>query len=525
MNHRFQKSVMTLSLLVALGLSGCGGDNEPSAEIQSNVLNKHTSGVITGFGSVFINGVEYETDGARFIVDGVEGDESLLKLGMVVSLNGRVNSDGATGTAWEIEFDNEVEGVVLANNFAKDKTLNIMGLTVRIDDETVFESNITEISDMANIVTGNIIEVSGYSGGDGNILATRLEVKKLTHEVGDEVELKGKVGHLTATTFMIGDLTINYALALFDDDLSSGLTEGLFVEVKSRDGLNEAQQLIAYEIDVKGRNSKLERPKNSEKNDDIEIQGMVTSMANLPEFTVNGVPVILNDQTYFEYGDVSLLVNGMKLKVEGYLDENGKLVAEKIKLDRHANIKLEGKVMSTSLLDNTVMIFGQAIKINNFTMVKDKRYDDDDQDVKYNFGIDDLQVDNWLEVSAYLDESGQLVAKKMKREKLDASKQDVLQGQLALLDSTTLQFSIAGIVVDVANVTNVTFTEGMPVKLKGSFTDGVFMTMKASIDDDAEADDSKHEDESDNDDDQNDDSAVDDSENSESESDDDEIDD
>jgi len=489
MNNRFQKSVMAVSLLTVLGLSGCGSDNGSSMETQSSVINKSISGVITGFGSVVINGVEYETDGARFIIDGVEGDESLLKLGMVVSLNGSVNSDGTTGTALEIKFDDEVEGVVLANNFTKDKTLNIMGLTVHVDDDTVFESNAAEIIDMASIVEGNVIEVSGYSTGDGNILATRLEVKKASYEVGDVIEVKGNISDLTATTFMIGALTINYESASLDNNLSNGLTEGLLVEVKSRDALNEAQQLVAYEIEAKGIKHSTQEQNNNERNDHVEIQGIVTSTVDLPEFTVNGMPVILNDQTRFEQGNISLLVNGVKLKVEGYRDENGKLVAKKIKLERPANIKLEGKVMSTSLLDNTVMVFGQAIKINNFTMVKDERYGDDDQDVKYNFGVDDLTVDNWLEISAYLDADGQLVAKKMKRERLEATEQEVLQGQLVPVDSTTLPFSIAGIAVDLANLTNASFIEGMNVKLKGRFSDGVFIATKASIDDDSDNDD------------------------------------
>ncbi len=220
----------------------------------------------------------------------------------------------------------------------------------------------------------------------------------------------------------------------------------------------------------------------------------MTSTVDLPEFTVNGMPVILNDQTRFEHGDISMLVDGVKLKVEGYRDENGKLVAKKIKLDRPTNIKLEGKVMSTSLLDNTVIVFGQPIKINNFTMVKDERYGDDDQDVKYNFGVDDLAVDNWLEISAYLDGNGQLVAKKMKRERWDATEQEVLKGQLVQVDSTTLPLSIAGIAVDLANLTNATFTKGMEVKLKGRFSDGVFIATKASIDDDSNSDNNDNDD-------------------------------
>ena len=47
-----------------------------------------TSGTITGFGSIFVNGVEYETgNGTTYLVDDSEGAETDLRVGQVVTIN------------------------------------------------------------------------------------------------------------------------------------------------------------------------------------------------------------------------------------------------------------------------------------------------------------------------------------------------------------------------------------------------------------------------------------------------------
>ncbi len=44
------------------------------------------SGTITGFGSVFVNGVEIETTGAQISIDDISSVESDLKVGMKVQI-------------------------------------------------------------------------------------------------------------------------------------------------------------------------------------------------------------------------------------------------------------------------------------------------------------------------------------------------------------------------------------------------------------------------------------------------------
>src|SRR6185295_10627897 len=105
---------------VALGLAltclfvGCGGDM--TAGIQGSGLpvaaGVTTVGPITGFGSLFVDGVEYSTAGAQIRVDDQPGTEADLHVGQIVTLKGSVNTDGLTGTASEVSFSGDLRGPV-----------------------------------------------------------------------------------------------------------------------------------------------------------------------------------------------------------------------------------------------------------------------------------------------------------------------------------------------------------------------------------------------------------------------------
>ncbi|VAW66927.1 hypothetical protein MNBD_GAMMA10-319, partial [hydrothermal vent metagenome] len=59
-----KKSLLAASIAAGIAtLTACSGGTSDTAT-TGNTSNATTSGVITGFGSVFVNGVEYETDSA-----------------------------------------------------------------------------------------------------------------------------------------------------------------------------------------------------------------------------------------------------------------------------------------------------------------------------------------------------------------------------------------------------------------------------------------------------------------------------
>jgi len=111
------KGLLYLSVLLLAWLpGGCGGGAGGGIGLASSGgsgggiggTGLTSSGTIDGFGSVFVNGVEFDTTGAEILVDDQRVGEEALGIGMVVLVVGEVNADGATGTASRIVFDEAV---------------------------------------------------------------------------------------------------------------------------------------------------------------------------------------------------------------------------------------------------------------------------------------------------------------------------------------------------------------------------------------------------------------------------------
>ena len=188
----FKKTILAASIAMLAACGGSGGGN--SASDGTSV------GVVTGFGSIYVNGVEYETGGATVDIDGVSSVETELGIGDVVEIDGSVNADGTTGTANSVVATDELEGYVFDVSTLSTGSIIVMGQIVTITLDTVFSSD--SIASIDLLANGDIVEVSGFSDGLGNITATRIETKN----ADTDIELKGLVTGLdrTAQTFTIG---------------------------------------------------------------------------------------------------------------------------------------------------------------------------------------------------------------------------------------------------------------------------------------------------------------------------------
>lgn len=472
----------TLAVAAALGLSGClqGEDTATNPLAKPDVV---TSGVITGFGSVFINGVEYETDTAAFNIDDIAGAESQLKVGMYITLQGSVNADGSTGTAASIQFDHDVDGMVQANNIAVDGTLNIMGQIVTVDANTRFESHVATILSPADIGINNIVEVSGYSAGNGNIYATRIEVKSEAAIAGEEVEMKGIVSNLSASTFTIGAMTVDFTSAQMDGFSDIALADGMYVKVKSIDGLNQNGALVASKVKLKDAEGKHEK---RAENEEMEVEGVITAIPdNTGTFEVNGQKAILAADVEIEGGQLADLLSNTKVAIEGKYDANGNFIIEQIKLHEEGDLKFSGYVEATNVANNTITLFGKDIKVNNFTVVEDERDESGNTPVRY-FGVDDISVGDSVEVKFYEDgTTGELVATELSRDDDQyaglASRMVELEGVVDSLDSNGNPV-ISGISVDLGTAnTGLTVAVGDELELKGTFEGGVFTVVEVSM--------------------------------------------
>ena len=189
--------IVATALVVSALIVACGGGGGGSVAGGGIGGTGITSGTVTGFGSVFVNGIEFETDGAsRDVDDEIDisngfDDDTVLGIGMVVTIYGTVNTDGVTGTAETIEYDNDVEGPVAAvpveDLDGVTKSFAIFNITVVVDrNSTVFVK-----TDYGSLAKNDLLAVSGYFDADGRLFATRVEKQP----DGSNVEIKGAVSN------------------------------------------------------------------------------------------------------------------------------------------------------------------------------------------------------------------------------------------------------------------------------------------------------------------------------------------
>lgn len=400
----FKKTALAASIALVTACSSGGGDG------TSNTSN--TSGVITGFGSVYINGVEYETDSASITIDGSQSAETDLGVGDVCTLQGSVNADGVTGTATTIACTDELEGYVLDVSALSNGigTMNVMGQNVTVTADTVFDSD-TKAS-VADLVDNDIVEVHGYPDGTGNILATRIETKNAM----EDIEVKGLVSNLSIAdmTFELGSLLVDYSGAT---EVPSNLVDGLYVEVKTQDALSgdvtNGFTLIASKVEIE-EDGDLDI--DGEEGEDIEVQGVVSNITET-SFDFNGTTVLFSSLETDDDFDLESLVDGMIITVEGHIDADGNFVVEEIEEDHASENEAEGFV--TAITENTITIsvdnVDMTFSVNNETRMIDEQ--DEGVVPLFYFSLTDIAIGDFVEIDYYTDEiSGNNIATEIERD-------------------------------------------------------------------------------------------------------------
>ncbi len=305
---------LACTLGCAMLAAGCGSSSSSSGETETVA----SRGVITGFGSVYVNGRRYQTDDARFEVDDDRGDERDLRIGMVVTVYGYSEDDDYY--ADEIIYDNELKGPVSAIAIdpadASIKTLTILGQSVVVNSDTTIDDDGNLTYD--TIAIGDVLEVSGFVG-NGVLVATHIELQ----DDDDEIEIKGVIENLDADSFEINGFAISYGPGTEIDDDIAALANGLFVEVEGElDGAGTT--LIAEEIEA-------EDDDLDDDDGEIEIEGVISGYnAADMTFSLQGLTI---DASIAELEPASLvLADGLYVEVEGYL-LNGVLIADEVELE------------------------------------------------------------------------------------------------------------------------------------------------------------------------------------------------
>ena len=398
------------ALMVACGGGGGGGDSLAGGGIGGTGI---TRGSVTGFGSVFVNGIEFETDGASRTVDDEDDisngrdDDKVLGIGMVVTITGTVNADGVTGTAESIEYDNDVEGPVAAAPVEDidgvTKSFDIFNTTVVVDrNSTVFEK-----TGYDGLAKNDLLEVSGYFDADGRLLATRVEYVDELDLGNSEVEIRGVVsGFDGVDTFTLGGVSVTFdGTTEFEDLPGDTVKNGQYVEVEGV--LETATSIAASRIE-------LEEEGFGDDVDEISLEGIVTDFNGISDFRVAGQRVNASKAS-FEPGSLKTsIADGDQVEVEGSI-MNGILKAEEVE-QRGGDVRVSAIVVSKNGTAGTVtlrVVSGQpslTVTTNTQTQIEDKR---DEQEP---FGIGNIKAGDYLNVEGYVDGNGNIIAAQIERE-------------------------------------------------------------------------------------------------------------
>jgi hypothetical protein len=411
-------AALAAALLVACGFTqtaGIQGSGLPAATAST------VSGPITGFGSVFVNGVEYATSAAQITIDGQSGTEAQLRAGQIVTLQGTVNSDGTTGSATTLNFIADVRGPVTAVDLIDD-TFTVLGQTVRITTSTLFDDSILS-GDITGLSGGASVEVSGFADPAGDIVASRVDLA--TSNSGFQV--KGVVQGLdsTAHTFQINGLEVDYSAATPSGTLADGSTV-----LVHGSGVSSASALLATHVEILPGIG-------ASANQFADLKGIISTFTSASDFVLLGQHVATDSSTAFVLHGLTLAA-GVEVEVKGKFDTSGVLQAQKVQATPSSASLVSGLVDSVSASNNTLSVMGVAITASNATT-----FDDHSSQHVKTFRLSDLHAGDYVLVSGAESTPGKLDAAALTRR--NVTNQLYLQGTASNVAAPN--FTVLGVTI------------------------------------------------------------------------------
>jgi hypothetical protein len=378
---------------VLVGLGACSGsdsskDNNPPPPpaVSKTVV---TNGVITGIGSVYVNGERYDTDAASVTMDDRPGDLLQLKVGQYVELKGHEHTDGAHD-ADVIRYHNVLEGPITSVD-AVAGSFVAMGQAVRVSLDTVFGDDSVPAS-LEGLEVGDVVEVSGVVPVDGLIDATRIDIKP----DGGPYDVSGYVTSvsLAVRRFNVNALLVDYSAANMEDFSTGVPAVGDLVKVTGFMFLVDGA-LVATHVELRSDDYLAAGP-----GDVVEVEGPVADFTSVTDFTVARWDVTTTATTTYEHGTAGDVADGVLVMVKGLANADGLLVAHKVAFKEVSTIRIVAQLEALSL-DGHLTLLGVGVAVTDTTVFQDMSALD-----LREFDLGDVAVGNWLDVRGYEEPAG-----------------------------------------------------------------------------------------------------------------------
>lgn len=388
--------------LATLGmLAACGGSDDPPPAVT------HTSvGVISGFGSVIVNGVRFDDSRATITMDDAVATRDRLRVGMRVQVRGRIHADG-TGVADSIQYNDCMQGPITALNRVQN-TVAVMGQTAWVDDDTVLDG--VTLRDMNSFAVGDWVEVSCVPDAATNRWrVTRMERLGAFEDGVSAIEAKGPVAglDLAAGTFTMNGMQVDFH-GVAAGDRPAGLANGMTVEVSGRhyaSGVFTADRLRDRDRD------RLSRPDGEGE----ELEGYVSAFVSIADFVLDGQKVDAS-AAVIRNGTAADIADGVKVEVEGTMS-GGVLVASVVVIKLQNNLRVEAGLQAKDTTLSTVTLLGRTFKITADTELRDRIASPTQPKV---VTLEAFNPADRLELKAYKDSAGNLIATRIERSEADA---------------------------------------------------------------------------------------------------------
>jgi Domain of unknown function (DUF5666) len=408
-----------LALLAACGGGGGSGTAPPPDGGNGTSASAIAYGTITAFGSVWVNGVEYETGSAAVRFDDSPGGADDLRVGMVVRIDGSADDRSASAITVDSAVKGRVEAVLDANRMI------VMGQTIRIDAQTLFDNGVVPAA-------GDVVEVHGLVAGDGAIAAGYVERKSKLADPPFAVKGLVKNHDTVAQSFAIGALLVRYGAGTTVSDLPGGSWNGLQVEVKGTNcaGSPVCGTLSASKVEPDGL--------GVDTTPHTEFEGYVT-LLTADGFVLGAQRVVVTPATRWEGGVASEVAVGTKLEVEGSI-AGGVLTAVKVSL--RDNVRLEGNVTSVNAAAGTITLAGLpgvTIGVDSLTELEDLA------------SLSSLPLSSHVRVRGRSAGGSAVAASELELRSTAPDSRVVLQGAVSAI-SGTRSFTLLGVVVDTSGV-------------------------------------------------------------------------
>jgi len=452
---------------LALTLAACGGssDNTQQQPTGQQPTPITVAGKVTGFGSIYVNGIRFETNSASYDLDDTVGSgDSDVSVGMHVVIAGMLNADGVSGTASSVYYEDDVEGPVSGlGPYAGDpanedlKAFMVFGTTVVIDlASTVFKTEDGSAWGFDTITDGDVVEVSGdYAGNE--LFASFVELQDI---LDDEYEVEGTISGWD----MVNKFTLNLAngstLAVQVADGAeipdSGIADDLYVEVEGT-----IPDPVAYPgIDILASKVEIEHEDDFDSDDDeVEKKGLLSYDELEMAWSVDGTVLAFSGSTIYEPTSLEDAIadfsaHGRYVEVEGRYVE-GVLQVHEIKIEED-DLEFEAYATVLEATDakaGTIELsFGAAVGTLPVIINEDTFFIDDDSVTP--FDLRTLPGNTKVEIHARRNDVGEIVATSFE---FEDSVGVAIEGPVNGYDETSVSVLDIVFVIDVT-----TIVEGVP---------------------------------------------------------------